>query len=80
MKAEAGNRLCDLPSDALARIAEVNGTNRRKLIEMGLEPGSWVKVITRHRNGSIVVSIKGVRLALGADFAAAVTVDSLPSD
>lgn len=36
----------------------------RKLVDMGLVPGTEIKVVTAH-GGPVIVEVKGTRLALG---------------
>jgi len=38
---------------------------QRRLADMGLTPGVQVRVISSHRPGSVVIDVRGSRLALG---------------
>ncbi|MCD6368293.1 MAG: FeoA domain-containing protein [Thermoproteales archaeon] len=55
------------PEGSLVRVIDImagRGLTRR-LIEMGLVPGSVIKVVKTMGPGPIVIEVKGVRLALG---------------
>jgi len=62
-----------------ARIAFIRGENQvlRRLLDMGLTPGTKVKVTrTAPFNGPVEISVRGSRLALGEEIAANVFVEA----
>jgi ferrous iron transport protein A len=58
-------------------VTEVGGSPslRRRLAEMGLRPGSHVRVLYRTTGGGRVVSVGGARVALDAGLAEAIGVE-----
>ena len=50
---------------------------QRRLGELGLTTGAQVRVITGHRRGSVLIDIRGSRLALGRGVAHRIMVKSL---
>lgn len=61
-----------------ARIVDLFGGRglARRLMEMGLSPGSEVRVI-RNSFGPMIVEVRGVRLALGRGLASKILVEPL---
>ncbi len=51
----------------VVRIADVRGGRglTRRLADMGLLPGTVIRVINSQMRGPVVVEVKGTRLALG---------------
>ena len=48
---------------------------KRKLQDMGLTPGVKFSVVSNHRNGPMIVDIRGTRLALGRGVVSKILVD-----
>ncbi len=68
--------LADVPAGSRAVVVEVAGGRgaKRRLLEMGLSPGSRVEVIVNGFPGPVVVKVRGVMAALGRGLAAKVLV------
>ncbi|MCD6373019.1 MAG: ferrous iron transport protein A [Thermococcus sp.] len=52
-------------------------TARQRLVSMGLTPGAVVQIIESHPYGPIIISVGGVRFAIGRGMAAKVMVRKL---
>ncbi|HDZ36242.1 MAG TPA: ferrous iron transport protein A [Thermococcus sp.] len=52
-------------------------TVRQRLVGMGLTPGATVQIIGSHGYGPIIISVGGVRFAIGKGMAAKVMVRKL---
>ncbi len=50
-------------------------TPSRRLAELGLRPGTTIRVVQRTAGGGRVVDIAGARVALGRAVLAAITID-----
>ena len=61
-------------SAALVSIQASKGLTRR-LTDMGLVPGTMLRVVNSHVSGPVLIEIKGYRLALGHGIAQKVMVD-----
>ncbi|ASJ04577.1 MULTISPECIES: FeoA family protein [Thermococcus] len=56
----------------------LGGPNARgKLVSMGLSPGATVQVLESHPMGPIIISVGGVRFAIGRGMASKVMVRKL---
>lgn len=72
--------LADIPIGASARIAEVltPGSNRRRLLDLGLVPGARVDIIRRSPSGNpTAYLIKGTVIALRNEDATQILVDTI---
>ncbi|ASJ09189.1 Fe2+ transport protein [Thermococcus siculi] len=60
-------------------VADIRGgpTARQKLVGMGLTPGATIQIIEAHNYGPIIISVGGVRFAIGRRMAAKVLVRKL---
>lgn len=56
-----------VPAGKLVKVVSINAGwgLQRRLADMGLTPGLTVRVIGSHRPGSVVLDVRGSRLALG---------------
>ncbi|WP_188203052.1 FeoA family protein [Thermococcus camini] len=52
-------------------------TARQRLVGMGLTPGATVQIIESHQYGPIIISVGGVRFAIGRGMAAKVMIRKL---
>jgi Fe2+ transport system protein FeoA len=50
---------------------------RRRLAEMGLNPGETLRVIQSSRSGPLLVAVRGFRLALGRGMAHRIEVEPI---
>lgn len=68
--------LADAPAGRKAVVVEVAGGlgAKRRLLEMGLSPGSEVEILINSFSGPVVVKVRGVMAALGRGLAAKVLV------
>ncbi|UCG54969.1 MAG: ferrous iron transport protein A [Dehalococcoidia bacterium] len=59
--------LSNVPSGSQVRIVNIDAGwgLQRRLADMGLTPGLRVTVIGSHKPGSVVLDVRGSRLALG---------------
>lgn len=74
------SRLTPGESATITRIGEVDGTTRRRLLEMGLIKGASVELIRFAPMGDpIEIKVKGYRLSLRRDEADMVFVRKHPS-
>ncbi|MCG9479042.1 MAG: ferrous iron transport protein A [Actinomycetia bacterium] len=48
---------------------------RRKLADMGLVPGTKVKVVSRNMLGPVILAVRNYRLAIGRGVASKIMVD-----
>lgn len=79
---ETPNRLHELPIGALAvvRSVECDRLVRRRLLELGLLPGTHIEVVRRAPLGDpIELSLRGYRLSIRADEARAIGVERVAS-
>ncbi|MGI5911470.1 MAG: FeoA family protein [Syntrophomonadaceae bacterium] len=70
--------LADIPTGETVRIVNIftAGTNRRRLLDLGLVPGSIVEIIRRSPAGNpTAYFIKGTLIALRNEDAAEIIVD-----
>ena len=51
---------------------ELDITTRRRLEALGLTKGTSIKLLNRNRGGSVIIMVRGSRLALGGRIAEAV--------
>lgn len=80
---ELGQPLVDLPEGAMALIAHAGGEVNvvRRLSEMGLTPGSEVKLLRKCSfKGPLEIEIRGVALALGYELASEICVQPLKAN
>ncbi|MFC2045422.1 ferrous iron transport protein A [Chloroflexota bacterium] len=61
-------------SATLVAIQASSGLARR-LADMGLVPGTTVRIINSHMSGPVLIEVKGYRLALGHGIAQKIMVD-----
>lgn len=68
--------LARMPPGSKARIVAVYGGPglQRRLMEMGLVPGSLVEVVNNNR-GPIIVRVRGVLIAIGRGMASRILVE-----
>ena len=52
-------------------------TARQRLVGMGLTPGATIQIIESHSYGPIIISVGGVRFAIGRGMASKVLVRKL---
>ncbi|ASJ07130.1 FeoA family protein [Thermococcus pacificus] len=52
-------------------------TARQRLVGMGLTPGATIQIIEAHSHGPIIISVGGVRFAIGRGMADKVMVRKL---
>ncbi len=65
------------PCDHCLRLVGVEGgrTLRRRLTELGLNPGCELRVVQRHMGGPLIVAVKGdARMAIGRGMAQRIIV------
>lgn len=72
--------LVQLPPQSRAVVTTLPAAHglARRLIAMGLAPGSEVRVVQNRGHGPLIIEVHGVRLALGRGQAARVLVERLP--
>ncbi|MEM1508459.1 MAG: FeoA family protein [Thermofilaceae archaeon] len=68
--------LADVPAGSKVLVVEVTGGlgAKKRLLEMGLSPGSEVEVLINGFSGPVVVKVRGVTAALGRGLAVKVLV------
>ncbi|ASJ12455.1 Fe2+ transport protein [Thermococcus thioreducens] len=66
------------PGDKGIVVNILGGHNaRQKLVSMGLTPGATIQVLESHPMGPIIISVGGVRFAIGKGLAGRVMVRKL---
>ena len=70
-------RLSDMPEGSLGIVIDIIGGRGRirKLMELGIVPGSRVMVIRNPPYGPIIIKTRGYNLAIGRGLAESVYVD-----
>ena len=69
--------LCSAKPNTEMTIIEISGGYgiRRKLADLGLVPGTKVKVISRNMLGPVILAVRNYRLAIGRGMASKIMVD-----
>jgi ferrous iron transport protein A len=60
---------------AILVTIQASGGLTRRLTDMGLVPGTTLRVINSHMSGPVLIDVKGYRLALGHGIAQKIMVD-----
>ena len=68
--------LLNVPVGKLVKLVSINGGPgvRRKLVAMGLNEGSTLKVLHSHGRGACVILVQNIRLMLGQGMAQRIMV------
>ena len=51
----------------------------RRLEALGLNEGTFIKIITRKKNGAMIIKVRGTRLAIGKAIASGIEVKEVKS-
>ena len=69
--------LAGMPPGTRAHVASLYGGRelQRRLMEMGLVPGSLVEVVSNNNRGPVIIRVRGVIIALGRGMASRIIVE-----
>jgi len=69
--------LAGMPPGSRVRIVSLYGGRelQRRLMEMGLVPGSLAEVVSNNNRGPVIIRVRGVMIALGRGMASRIIVE-----